>query len=135
MFQLRHPARQLLIGRRQLCDPRLPRLAARDQLRDPHGLHPDERDQIIAGQTIQTGHEQIKATLRPAPSTDTPTTPRNPPPPVAVTDRYQQAATDTLRAGTECLPLKFALEIRHGPRNIFSHDRSLACALAARSAV
>src|SRR6266511_838400 len=104
MFQLRHPARQLLIGRRQLCDPRLPRLAARDQLRDPHGLHPDERDQLIAGQTIQTGHEQIKATLRPAPSTDTPTTPRNPPPPVAVTDRYQQAATDTLRAGTECLP-------------------------------
>src|SRR6266508_480021 len=103
MFQLRHPARQLLIGRRQLCDPRLPRLAARDQLRDPHGLHPDERDQLIAGQTIQTGHEQIKATLRPAPSTDTPTTPRNPPPPVAVTDRYQQAATDTLRAGTECL--------------------------------
>src|SRR6266545_2069217 len=117
MFQLRHPARQLLIGRRQLCDPRLPRLAARDQLRDPHGLHPDERDQLIAGQTIQTGHEQIKATLRPAPSTDTPTTPRNPPPPVAVTDRYQQAATDTLRAGTECLRSNAAVALVCGDRS------------------
>src|SRR6266542_5967616 len=72
MFQLRHPARQLLIGRRQLCDPRLPRLAARDQLRDPHGLHCTPTSAISSSRDRPsrpgTNRSKQLSALRPAPT-------------------------------------------------------------------
>src|SRR5690606_17141346 len=78
MLQPGQPARQLLVGPLQL--------------RDPLGLDPNQRDQILAGHLLRLGHSKIKPH-----QTDS----RRPTPPAT-----QPAFAITLRATAECLQLR-----------------------------